>query len=75
MCSVFLGTQPDCRNLFIDQSRVLSSVKVPFVVDPARERLIIDTATAAFKPRKQACPRICGDLELDGPTSLLLDNH
>lgn len=33
MRSVFLGVQANRRNPFIDQSRVLSSAEVPFVVD------------------------------------------
>jgi hypothetical protein len=48
---------------------------VSFVVDPARERVVIDIATAAFEPREQTCSRICGDLELDRPTILPLDHH
>ncbi|MBB3773803.1 hypothetical protein FHS55_004448 [Angulomicrobium tetraedrale] len=52
MRSVFLGTQSNRRNPFIDQSRVLSSAEVPFVVDPARERVVVDTATTTFEPRE-----------------------
>mgnify|MGYP007061213626 CR=1 FL=1 len=54
MCSVFFGTQSNRRDPFIDQSRVLSSAEVPFVVDPARERVVVNTATTTFEPREQA---------------------
>ena len=67
MCSLFLGTQANRRNPFIDQSRVLSGTKVPSTVNSARERVVVDTATMAFEPREQTCPCVCGDLELDGP--------
>lgn len=75
MFSIVLRTQSNSSNPFIDQSRVLSSAQVPFLVDPTRKRVVIDTATAAFEPRKQACPRVSGNLKLDGPASILLDHH
>lgn len=75
MCSVFLGKQPNRCDPFIHQSRVLSGAEVTSAVNSAWEGVVVDTATTAFEPREQTCPRVCGDLELDGPTSLLLDHH
>ena len=75
ICSVLLGTQPNRRNPFIDQSRVLSSAEMPLAVNSARERIVLDTAAAALQPREQTCPSVCGDLELHRPAGLLLDQH
>lgn len=44
------------------------------MIDPARKCIVVDRASASFEPRQKAGSHIVGDLELDGPTGLLLND-
>jgi hypothetical protein len=45
------------------------------VIDPARERVVLDRASTSFEPNQKAGSHVVGDLELDRPPRLLLNNN
>ena len=54
MCSILSAPQPDRRDSFIDKPGILPCAQMALAVDTARERIIIDSAAAAFQPCQQA---------------------
>ena len=44
------------------------------MVDPARKRIVLDRSSTSFKPGQQAGSHVAGNLKLDRPSRLLLDD-
>ena len=74
VCSKFLRTQTNRGHPFVDQARVLPSAHVAGVIDAARERIVFDGTSSAFKPSLKAGSDVAGNLELDRPSRLLLND-
>lgn len=74
VCPILLWTQSDCAHSLIDQARVLPRAHVACVINPARERIVVDRATASIKPSQKAGSNIAGDFELNRSSRLLLHN-
>src|SRR3546814_872117 len=58
----------------VDQGGVLPLAHVVCGLDPAREGIVLDSTAAPFEPGQQARPHVAGDLELDRPSRLLLND-
>ena len=72
--AILLRTEADRADPFVNQTRVLPCAHVACVINPARECIILDRASAPFERGQKAGSHIAGDLELDGTTGLLLDD-
>lgn len=75
MRAVFLGTQTDRSDPFIDQTGILPRTDVGRMVNSAREGIIVDASASPFQPSKQARPRVSHQLKLNRPARLLLHHH
>jgi hypothetical protein len=72
MRSILLVPQPYRADPFIDETSILSRAYVVCMINPARERIVVDRAAAPFEPGEQACAYITGQFKLHRSASLLL---
>ncbi len=75
MRSIFSPPQADGVNPLVDQPGVLPRAEVGRVVDPTWECIIVNGAAAKLKPSDQASSYIGCELELHGPSGLLLHDN
>lgn len=73
MRSIVLPRQADLGNPFRDQPRVLPSAKVADRIDPTWKGEIIYATAASLELKQQARSSWLEQLELHGPSCLLLD--
>lgn len=71
---VILWAQPDPGHPLIDQPGILPGADVIGAVGAAGKNELVQRAAAALQPGQHAAAGRLGKLELDRPTSLLLDD-
>ena len=74
MRAILLWRRTNRGDPFVYQAGVLPRAHVVGVIDPARECIVVDRAPTPFKPSQKAGSDVAGDLKLDWPTRLLLNN-
>lgn len=75
MRAVLFCLQADTRDPFAHETGVLPRAHVPHIVVPGREDVIIERATAAFKPGEQGSAGWLNQFELDRTLGFLLHHE
>lgn len=75
MRSIVFATRPDRRHPLVDQPGVLPDAEMFSVAYTTGEGIVIDCSSSALKPGKQTSSDSGRDIELHGPSSLLLDHR
>ena len=74
MGAVILRPQANPSCPLIDEASILPGADMLSMVNPAREDEVVESASAAFEPGKDAPAGGFEELELNRPTGLLLDD-
>ena len=74
MRPVVLPPQPNSGHPLVNEPSILPGADVIGVINPAREDVVVERASSAFKPSENAAAGRLKKLELNGPTGLLLND-
>jgi|HubBroStandDraft_2_1064218.scaffolds.fasta_scaffold746786_2 hypothetical protein len=72
MRPIVLATQSDPSHPLVDEPGILPRADAVGVIDPARKDEVVERAASTFKPGQNAAASGLKELELNGPTGLLL---
>src|ERR1700678_3093234 len=73
MGTVVLPAQSDRSDPFVDEPGILPGADMIGMINPAREGVVVESATSTFEPSEQTATGRLEELELNGATGFLLN--